>query len=102
MTRTQVRTSRGRRCGLICAGPANKMIPKEHESPSTNDLHIYLRKIRMNLKDARSLFDDTPPSGTCTDRGRRECGDLDGSTIWTQCQYPIRVVRSYETKPIRR
>ena len=50
LTGTQGQTSRGRHCGLICAGPANKAIQKEHESPSINDLHIYLRKIRMNLK----------------------------------------------------
>ena len=63
------------------------------------DVLAVLKDVQRDLlKDARSLFDDTPPSGTCTDRGRRECGDLDGSTIWTQCQYPVRVVRSYETK----
>ena len=44
-----MRTSRGRRCGHIRAGPVNKATPKEHEYPSANDLHIYLRKIRMNL-----------------------------------------------------
>jgi hypothetical protein len=54
------------------------------------------------LKDARGLWEQTPPAVSCTDRGRRECWDLSGFTTWPQYKGQVRVVRSRETRTIHR
>jgi hypothetical protein len=54
------------------------------------------------LQDAMRLFEDIPPSSS-QDRGvRRVCWDLEGFTTWPQVKTPVRVVRSLETRSIRR
>jgi hypothetical protein len=52
-------------------------------------------------KDARGLWEQTPPTVVYGQR-RRECWDLSGLTTWPQCQDPVRVVRSRETWQVRR
>jgi hypothetical protein len=54
------------------------------------------------LKDARSLCEHNPPIVKQMDRGCRQCWDFEGFTTWPQCQYPVRVVRSLETRQICR
>jgi hypothetical protein len=54
------------------------------------------------LKDAQGLWEQMLPTVTSTDRGRRECWDLSGFTTWSQYQGRVRVVRSRETRRIRR
>jgi len=46
------------------------------------------------LGDAQRLFEDQRP--------RRECWDLEGFTTWPQVHVPVRVVRSHETRQVRR
>lgn len=54
------------------------------------------------LQDARRLFQDLPPA-TMRDGGvHRECWDMEGFTTWPQVPVPVRVVRSRETRSIRR
>jgi hypothetical protein len=53
------------------------------------------------LQDARRLFEDLAPS-VLDGQVRRECWDLEGFTTWPQVKAPVRVVRSRETRTIRR
>ena len=55
------------------------------------------------LEDARSLCEhSTPTTVTQTQVGCRQCWDFERFTTWPQCQYPVRVVRSLETRQVRR
>ena len=54
------------------------------------------------LQDARSLREQTEPIVTHTHRGQRQCWDFEGFKTWPQCRYPVREVRSLETRQIRR
>ena len=54
------------------------------------------------LQDARSLCEHTEPTMRQTDRGSRRCWDFEGFTTWPQCEYPVRVVRSLETRQVCR
>jgi len=54
------------------------------------------------LQDARRLFEDIPPKSLRDGGCLRECWDLEGFTTWPQVQAPVRVVRSRETRSIRR
>jgi len=54
------------------------------------------------LKDARGLCEHTEPTVRHTVRGSRQCWDFEGFKTWPQCQYPVRVVRSLETRQICR
>ena len=54
------------------------------------------------LQDARSLCEHTEPVVKHTERGSRRCWDFEGFTTWSQCRYPVRVVRSLETRQVRR
>lgn len=54
------------------------------------------------LKDARGLFQEVESTVTVTSNGWRECWDLEGMATWPQCQYAVRVVRSYEVRRVRR
>lgn len=54
------------------------------------------------LQDARSLCEAIEPVVKQTDRVRRQCWDFEGFTTWPQCQSPVRVVRSLETRQVRR
>lgn len=54
------------------------------------------------LVDAQRLFEDIPPALRQDRSVLRECWDLEGFTTWPQAQTPVRVVRSRETRRIRR
>lgn len=54
------------------------------------------------LQDAQRLFEDLPPSVVRDASPRRQCWDLEGFTTWPQVQLPVRVVRSHETRQVRR
>ena len=54
------------------------------------------------LQDARRLFQDLPPATICDGNVHRECWDLEGFTTWPQVRVPVRVVRTIETRSIRR
>ncbi|RPJ29729.1 MAG: hypothetical protein EHM35_13195 [Planctomycetaceae bacterium] len=54
------------------------------------------------LQDAGRLFEDIAPSLTQDRTVRHECWDLEGFTTWPQVKTPVRVVRSRETRSIRR
>jgi len=52
------------------------------------------------LQDARKLFEHTAP--TVTDGGHCRSWDIEGFTSWPQVNSPVRVVRSVETRTVRR
>ena len=54
------------------------------------------------LQDAQRLFEDQLPRVVQDASPRRECWDLEGFTTWPQAQVPVRVVRSHETRQVRR
>ena len=54
------------------------------------------------LKDARSLFTDTPLLHLDDTYVRRACWDLEEFTTWPQCGERVRVVRSLEQSAVRR
>jgi hypothetical protein len=54
------------------------------------------------LQDARRLFEDQPPTLVREASSRRQCWDLEGFTTWPQVKVPVRVVRSHETRQVRR
>ena len=54
------------------------------------------------LQDARSLCEDTAPAIKPIERGERHCWDFEGFTTWPQCRDRVRVVRSLETRQVRR
>jgi len=54
------------------------------------------------LQDARRLFEDQAPSIAEDPTFRREWRDLEGFTTWPQVKTPVRVVRSFETRRVRR
>jgi len=54
------------------------------------------------LQDAQRLFEDQPPCVVQDTRPCRECWDLEGFTTWPQVKIPVRVVRSVETRQVRR
>jgi hypothetical protein len=54
------------------------------------------------LKDARSLCEQTPATELVSARGLSQCWDCEGFTTWPQCHDAVRVVRSVETRQVRR
>jgi len=54
------------------------------------------------MVDAKQLFEDQPPSYVRCGTVRRECWDMEGFTTWPQVETPVRVVRSLETRSVRR
>jgi len=54
------------------------------------------------LQEADRLFADQPPTSMREGTLRRECWDLSGFTTWPQVRLPVRVVRSRETRGVRR
>jgi hypothetical protein len=65
-------------------------------------LAVLKRDSRDLLQDAQRLFEDQAPSRVQEGTRRCECWDLEGFTTWPQVQVPVRVVRSIETRPVRR
>jgi hypothetical protein len=54
------------------------------------------------LQDARRLFEDQPPTVVQDASPRRQCWDMEGFTTWPQVKVPVRVIRSHETRSVRR
>jgi hypothetical protein len=54
------------------------------------------------LQEAQQLFDSMPPVLLREETVRRECWDLEGFRTWPQVGMPVRVVRSRETRSVRR
>jgi hypothetical protein len=54
------------------------------------------------LQDAQRLFQDQPPRVVQDASPRRQCWDIEGFTTWPQVKVPVRVVRSHETRQVRR
>lgn len=54
------------------------------------------------LQDAQRLFEDLAPSSASEGTVRREVWDLEGFTTWPRVKTPVRVVRSRETRSVRR
>ncbi len=54
------------------------------------------------LQEAQQLFDSMPPVILPEGKVRRECWDLEGFRTWPQAGVPVRVVRSRETRSVRR
>jgi hypothetical protein len=54
------------------------------------------------MKDARGLWEQMPPLVRDIGGVHYEVWDLEGFTTWPQCQYPVRVVRTLETRKVKR
>jgi hypothetical protein len=54
------------------------------------------------LKDAAGLWEAVAPVASERGRVRRRWWDLEGFTTWPQCHHPVRVVRSDESRTVRR
>jgi len=54
------------------------------------------------LQDARGLFDQTAPVALPDANCQRLGWDIEGFTSWPQVRQPVRVVRSLETRTVRR
>ena len=54
------------------------------------------------LKDATSLFDQMPPVEVQTNRMKSLHWDVEDFTSWSQVNCPVRVVRSCETRTVRK
>jgi hypothetical protein len=54
------------------------------------------------LQEAQQLFEPMPPVLLHDGKVRRECWDLEGFRTWPQVGVPVRVVRSRETRVVRR
>lgn len=54
------------------------------------------------LQDAQQLFESMAPTTVREETVLRECWDLEGFRTWPQAGVPVRVVRSRETRAVRR
>lgn len=62
-----------------------------------------LKNERRDLfQDAQQLFAERPPNIVRDGIALRECWDLEGFTTWPQVRVPVRVVRSRQSKTVRR
>ena len=67
------------------------------------DVIAVLKDDRRDLaQDAQSLFDQTAPVALPDANRQRLCWDIEAFTSWPQVQQPVRVVRSLETRTVRR
>lgn len=74
-----------------------------HVKSRGKDVMAVLKQEDRDLwQDAMSLIEQIEPTVIHSDRQRRECWDLDGLRTWPQCQYPVRVLRTRETRWVRR
>jgi len=89
----------------IVAGDALYLDPKLwHLADNFGKYFIaVLKNERMDLMgDSRSLFDLTQPVTFTEGSLQRTVWDIEGFTTWSQVGYAVRVVRSLETKTVRR
>jgi hypothetical protein len=74
-----------------------------HVKDRGKDVLAVLKDDRRDLlQDARALFAQTSPTLHQRDKVHQEFWDLCGFTTWPQCNHPVRVVRSRETREVRR
>ena len=74
-----------------------------HVLKQGKDVIAVLKDDRRDLvRDAQSLFEQTPPLRSQEGHVSRESWDLEGFTTWPQVTQPVRVVRSVERRSIRR
>ncbi|HWT83481.1 MAG TPA: transposase, partial [Candidatus Methylomirabilis sp.] len=74
-----------------------------HIKASGKDVIAVLKdEQRLLLQDAQGLWGQMAPSVHERDKVHCQCWDLQDFSSWPQCRYPVRVVRSYETRCIRR
>ena len=65
-------------------------------------LSVLKNERRDLLQEAQQLFDSMPPVTVQEEKVRRECWDLEGFRTWPQVGVPVRVIRSRETRRVRR
>jgi hypothetical protein len=74
-----------------------------HVKSKGKDVIAVLKDESRDLsKDATALWQEVQPVVSERGRGRQRWWDLEGFTTWPQCHHPVRVVRSEETKTVRR
>ena len=74
-----------------------------HVKGRGKDVLAVLKDDRRDLlQDARALFAQTSPVVHQHNKVDQQWWDLSGFATWPQCNYPVRVVRSYETREVRR
>lgn len=56
---------------------------------------------RELMKDAQGLWEQMPPLVRDIGRVHYEVWDLEGFGTWPQCEHPVRVVRSLETRKVK-
>jgi hypothetical protein len=84
--------------GLYARAPFFKLAIKHGK-----DVIAVLKDDRRDLlKDARGLFKREPSTVYQEGTTKRECWDIEEFRSWDQLDYPVRVVRSLETKKIKR
>src|ERR1039457_3549011 len=84
--------------GLYAQAPFFKMAIKHGK-----DVIAVLKDDRRDLlKDARGLFKQEQSEVYQELQVRQECWDIENFTSWDQLDCPVRVVRSIETKKIKR
>jgi hypothetical protein len=84
--------------GLYAGAPFFKMV-----SAHGKEAIAVLKDDRRDLlQDAIALFNQKEPVVFQKDRLTRRCWDIEGFTSWVQLGKEVRVVRSWETKTVRR
>ena len=74
-----------------------------HVKSKGKDVLAVLKDERRDLlQDAQGLSKDMAPTRHWRGEWSVECWDLDGFTTWPQCQHPVRVVRTHESRQVRR
>ena len=74
-----------------------------HVKDRGKDVLAVLKDDRRDLlQDAQGLWAQTRPVVQQRGKVQQECWDLSGFATWPQCHHPVRVVRSRETREVRR
>jgi hypothetical protein len=89
----------------LIQGDALYADPRFFNGALDHDLYAFavLKDDRRDLlQDAQRLFEDIAPTSTPGENVQRDCWDLEGFTTWPQVKAPVRVIRSRETRTVRR
>ncbi len=74
-----------------------------HIKASGKDVIAVLKdEQRLLLQDARGLWEQMTPVVHLRGKVHCQCWDLEDFTSWPQCRHPVRVVRSLETRTLKR